>query len=287
MALCFGRPSRHVSCARVAGMRGRDNSELKIVGTLERTFSLLKRDPILIALFVLPALFPIERILTNFLAYYLVSSIVGKAGEPPSMPPVPFVTLYLIVGFFLGAWAWAAAILKVRELEQGSKLGLREALSKGLKRVPRLLVPAITGLALYTLMIASLTTAVMPYLVIGESALAQDVGPSVIALQVAIGFLFVAGLYVATRLRLAAPACVSEDNFGLATSWKLVRGNWWKLFAILLILGVMSALIGRIPVLGAFLPGLLVEPITITAMTLVYCQLRETKSSQEEPRESV
>jgi hypothetical protein len=262
-------------------------SKLKIINTVKRAFNLLKKDPTLIVLFILPAVFPIERTLANFLSYYLTLSIVGEAGELPSMPPIPFVTLYFIVGFFLGVWASAAAILKVRELEEGNKLGLKKALSKGLKKVPRLLVPAIAGLALYTLMIASMTTAVIPYILIGTSPLDQGVRPSVIVLQVAIGCLFLIGLYVATRLRLSAPACVMEDSFGLRTSWKLVKGNWWKLFAILLVFGAMSALISRIPLAGVFLRGLLVEPVTITAMTVVYFQLREAKSSGEEHKESL
>jgi len=277
--------SESVVCVKVIKIRGLDNPKLNIIGTLKRSFSLFKEDPILIVLFILPAIFPIERILANLISYYLTLSIVGEFGEPPSMPPIPLVTLYFIVGFFLAAWASAAVILKVRELEKGNKLGLKEALSKGLTKVPKLLVPAIVGLALYTLMIASLTTPVIPYIVTGMSPPSQDVGSSVIALGVVIAFLFAIGLYVATRLRLSAPACVLENNFGLKTSWKLVKGNWWKLFAILLVFGVMSAIISQIPVVGVYLRGLLVEPITIAAMTLVYLQLSGAKSREKDAEE--
>jgi hypothetical protein len=282
----FWLSSRFFICAKAIRIEGPKKSALRIIGTLERSFSLFREDPILIVPFVLPAIFPIEVILANLLSYYLTVSILGDSGELLSMPPIPFVALYFIFGFFLGAWAWAAAILKVRELEKGNKLGLKEALSEGLKKVPRLLVPAIAGLALYALLIASMTTAIIPYIVTGMPSSTQDVGPSVIVLQVAIGLLFIVTLYVATRLRLSAPACVLENNFGLKTSWRLVRGNWWKLLAILLVFGVMSAIISRIPVAGVFLRGLLVEPITIAALTLVYFQLRETRSSGEEHEES-
>lgn len=268
-------------------IEGPNKSALRIIGTLKRSFGLFREDPILIVPFILPAIFPIEGILANFLSYYLTVSILGDSGGLPAMPPTPFIALYFIVGFFLGAWAWAAAILKVRELEKGNRLGLKEALSEGLKKVPRLFVPAIAGLALYVLMIASMTTAIIPYILMGMRSPAQDAGPSVIVLQVAIGLLFVATLYVATRLRLSAPACVIESNFGLKTSWRLVRGNWWKLFAILLVFGAMSAIISRIPVAGVFLRGLLVEPITIAALALVYFQLREPRPSGEEHEESL
>jgi hypothetical protein len=267
--------SRFFICAEVIRIEGPNKSALRIIGTLERSFSLFRDDPILIVPFILPAMFPIEGILVNFLSYYLTLSILGDSGGLPAMLPTPFVALYLIVGFFLGAWAWAVAILKVKELEKGNRLGLKEALSEGLKKVPRLLVPVITGLALYTLMIACLMTAIIPYVLTGTSPPAQDAGPFVIVLQVATGFVFVIALYVATRLRLSAPACVLENSFGLKTSWRLVRGNWWRLFAILLVLGAMSVIISRIAVAGLFLRGLLVEPITIAALALVYFQLRE------------
>jgi hypothetical protein len=272
--VCFSLSSRFFICAKVIRIEGAGSSVLRIIGTLKRSFGILKEDPILIVPFVLPAIFPIEGILANFLSYYLTVSIMGDSAEVPSMPPVPLVALYFIVGFFLGAWASAAAILKVRQLEGGNKLGLKEALSEGLKKVPRLLVPALAGLALYALMIASMTTAIIPYILTGMPSPAQDAGPSVIVLQVAIGLLLVVTLYVATRLRLSAPACVLENSYGFKTSWRLVRGNWWKLFAILLVFGMLSALISRIPTAGVFLRGLLVEPITVAAMTLVYFQLR-------------
>jgi hypothetical protein len=265
-------------------------SKLRIIDIVKRSFQLLKKDPTLIVLFILPTLFPIETIITNFLFYYLVLSIAHNPLEPPStlsIPPIPFVALYLIVGFFLGVWALAAAILKVTELEKGNRLGLKEALSKGLKKVPKLLVPAIASLSLFILSIASLTIAMIPYVLVGMSPPAQGVEPSIIVVRVAISFLFIIGLYVSIRLRLSAPACIIENNFGLRTSWKLVKGNWWKILAIfLLIFGAMSVIINRIPVIGRFVSDLIVSPPSIAATTLIYFQLREAKPPGEEHRES-
>jgi membrane-anchored glycerophosphoryl diester phosphodiesterase (GDPDase) len=132
-----------------------------------------------------------------------------------------------------------------------------------------------------------LMIALINYMFIGMSPLVQGVEPSIIVLRIAMGFIFIIGLYVAIRLRLYAPACVLENNFGLKTSWKLVKGNWWRLFTIVLIFGVMSAIISQIPLIGSFLSGLIVDPFTITAMTLVYFRLREAESSGEERKESL
>jgi hypothetical protein len=258
-------------------------SKLEIINTIKRSFNLLKKDPTLIVLFILPAIFPTASIIASYLNYYYVMGfIMWGTTVPPPMHYILLLTLYFIVGFFFRVWASAGAILKITELEKGSKLGLKEALSKGLKKVPKLLVPAIAGFAISTLMVASLTIAITNYPFISMAPLVQDVGPSNIVPRVAMGFLFIIGLYVAIRLYLYAPACVLENNFGLKTSWKLVKGNWWKLFAIFLILGAMSVIISRAYIIGGFLSVLIVGPFSITAKTLVYFQLREAKSSGEE-----
>jgi hypothetical protein len=258
-------------------------SKLKIIDTVKRSFNLLKKDPTLIVLFILPAVFPFKSIMGTSLMVFILS---GTLPNIPSTPPIPFFVIFLIVFFLFGVWASAGAILKVTELEKGSKLGLKEALFKGLKKVPNLLVPAIAGLAIYLIMVASLTIAITNYPFIRMASLVQDVGSSNIVPRVAVGFLFVIGLYIAIRLYLYAPACVLENNFGLKTSWKLVKGNWWKLFAIFLIFAAMSEIINRVPVIGRFLSDLIVSPLSITIVTLIYFQLREAKPSEEEHKES-
>jgi len=205
----------------------------------------------------------------------------------PMVHVLLLLILSFIIGFFFKVWALAGAVLKVTELEKGGKLGLKEALSRGLKKVPKLLVPAIVGFAISIIMVAGLTIAITNFPFISMAPLVQDAEPSNIVLRVAMGFLFVIGLYVLIRLYLYGPACVLENNFGLKTSWKLVKGNWWKLFAIFLIFLVMSAIIDRAYIIGPFLSGLIVGPFTIAAKTLIYFQLREAKSSGEEHKESL
>ena len=265
-------------------------SKLKIINTIKRSFNLLKKDPTLIVLFILPAIF---SLLSQGIIAYLSSLIMFSMiiWDGPVLAPMVHVLLLLIpsfiIGFFFKVWALAGAVLKVTELEKGGKLGLKEALSRGLKKVPRLLVPAIACSAIYIIMVAGLTIAITNYPFISMAPLVQDVEPSNIVPRVAMGFLFVIGLYVLIRLYLYAPACVLENNFGLKTSWKLVKGNWWKLFAIFLILGAMSVIISRAYIIGPFLSGLIVGPFTIAAKALIYFQLREAKSSGEEHKESL
>jgi hypothetical protein len=265
-------------------------SKLKIIDTIKRSFNLLKKDPTIIVLFILPAIF---SLLSQGIIIYLLSSLMFSMimwNGPELAPIVHFLLLLIssfIIGFFFRVWASAGAILKIMELEKGSKLGLKEALVRGLKKVPKLLVPAIVDFAIYIIMVAGLTIAITNFPFISIAPLTQDVEPSNIVFRVTMGFLFVIGLYVLIRLYLYAPACVLENNFGLKTSWKLVKGNWWKLFAIFLIFGAMSAIISRAYIIGGFLSGLIVGPFSITAKTLVYFQLREAKSSGKEHKESL
>jgi len=259
-------------------------SRVRIIDTIKRSFNLLKKDPIIIVLFIVPAIFPIKSIMGNSLMVLILS---GTLPNIPSTPPIPFVVLFLIVFFLFRVWASAGVILKVTELEKGSKLGLKEALSKGLRKVPNLLVPVIAGLAIYLIMVAGLTIAITNYPFIRMAPLVEDVGPSNIVPRVAVGLLFIIGLYISIRLYLCAPACVLENNFGLKTSWKLVKGNWWRIFVIFLIFAAMSAIIDQAPVVGRFLSDLIVSPLLITVTTLIYFQLREAKSPGEEHKESL
>jgi hypothetical protein len=258
-------------------------SELKIIDTIKKSFNLLKRDPTLIVLFIPPAIFSLlsQRIITSYLDNLWVS-IDLFSPEPPSMRPILLFIICYIVSFLLGVWASAAAILKVTELEKGRKLGLREALSRGLRKVPKLLVPAIMNLAIFVLTIASLATVYTnyPFLLLGT-------GPSVIVLRVAVGCLFVIGLCVLIRLYLYSPACVLENTFGLKTSWKLTKGHWWKLLAIFLIFRAMSVFIKAAYIIGPFLSGVIVGPFSVAVITLIYFQLKEGASSREEHKESL
>ena len=262
-------------------------ADLKITDVVEKTFKFVGRDPALIALFVLPALFPVNRIVSSYATYLVMRATLGLGelpSTPPSTPPAPLLAVYLVPGFFLGVWASAAGVLKVTELGNGGKLGLIEALYRGLRKIPRLLVPALAGLPLSTLMVSSLTTAVTYCSLLTRGELSEVVLPpvsSLVTLAAGSVGVFVVALYVLVRLRLSAPACVTKNSFGLATSWKAVKGNWWKVLAIFLVFGAVSAAVGRIPVVGTYLSELLGDLLGITAATIIYFQLTEAKSGTE------
>jgi hypothetical protein len=258
-------------------------SKLKIIDTIKGSFNLLKKDSTLIVLFIPPAIFSLlyQRI-TNYVSDLMfMQAFLSDGLLLPPVLPVLLLILSFVIGFFFRVWASAGTILKVTELEKGSKLGLKEALTKGLRKVPKLLVPAIISLAISVLTITSLATVYTDY-----PLSLLGTGPLVIVLRVAVGCLFVIGLYVLVRLYLYSPACVLENDFGLKTSWKLVKGNRWRLLAIFLIFWVMSWLFSAAWIIGPFLSGVIVGPFSVAAMTLIYFQLKQAKSGGEEHKES-
>lgn len=65
-------------------------AELRIIDTVGRSFGLLKKDPALIVPFILPALFPIERMISNGLMLLVVLGPPGASFSAfyPSFGPL-------------------------------------------------------------------------------------------------------------------------------------------------------------------------------------------------------
>jgi len=74
----------------------------------------------------------------------------------------------------------------------------------------------------------------------------------------------------------------------LARSSDLVRGNWWRVFGILLLIGILlaiangiaSAVLGLIPYFGPIVVAVLFAPVWIIAQTLLYHDLRVRRDGQ-------
>ena len=68
----------------------------------------------------------------------------------------------------------------------------------------------------------------------------------------------------------------------LARSSELVQDNWWRVFGILLLIGILSAIVngilsaalGQIPYAGSVVAAVLLAPVMIIAQTLLYHDLR-------------
>jgi hypothetical protein len=119
-------------------------------------------------------------------------------------------------------------------------------------------------------------------------------------LGIAIGLvlLIVPGLYLMTRWAMIAPVVVREHTgIGAAftRSAELVRGSGWRVFGLVLIVGVLSAVVGSLVsvILNAVLPEFLgtwlggtignavVVPFGAIAITLAYLRLVDRRPAGE------
>lgn len=93
-----------------------------------------------------------------------------------------------------------------------------------------------------------------------------------------------AAVYLGIRWSFIRQAALLEGcgvRASFSRSSYLVKQNWWRVFGILLVVGVISGAInsfsGIVPVLGYIFGALVSIPITATATTLLYYDLRVRK----------
>jgi Membrane domain of glycerophosphoryl diester phosphodiesterase len=86
--------------------------------------------------------------------------------------------------------------------------------------------------------------------------------------------LIIPGIYILVRLCVVAPSVVVEGHRGMGAirrSWDLVKDNWWRIFGILIVVGIIGGLAGGI----LYIPGALIAeetgsgPIALAAQILV------------------
>jgi hypothetical protein len=122
-------------------------------------------------------------------------------------------------------------------------LGKRMSMSEGVARVlPR--VPALFGVVVLEILVS--VGAALPGMILAIVAAVAGAPGLAILIGIADAVLFV---YVVVRVSLSAPALVLEGQRPVAAlrrSSTLVRGSWWRIFGITLLVYVVGQLIGGI-----------------------------------------
>jgi hypothetical protein len=191
-------------------------SKLSLSRAWEETMAVLARDgrlflAVALALFVLPGL---------ILNASMPTAEVGQF--PPGGAWVAVAFLALLVSL--------VGQLAVIRLAMEPHVAVGEAIAHGLRR----LVPYIAAMLMW----------LVPILVVGSALYAfleaNQANPS-IAVSLGLILLCVLFAFVAVKLMLAS-AVASAEAAGpieiLKRSWELSNGNWWRLFAFLLLFGV-------------------------------------------------
>ncbi|MBT9175609.1 MAG: hypothetical protein DDT22_01293 [candidate division WS2 bacterium] len=109
--------------------------------------------------------------------------------------------------------------------------------------------------------------------------------------------LVIPGIFLAVKLSYPT-FFILFDNQGVMQSfrsgWQIIKGNWWRTFALLLIWGLISGLIGFVSVylprttetIIHFVLYLLITPWIISAFVQAYTQLKGKTESPTMPVES-
>ena len=191
-------------------------SKLSLSKAWDETGEILIRDgrlvlAVALALFVLPG---------------LILNVSMPDGPPGSLPEAGIWVAIAFVALIVSLVGQLAVI----RLAIGPHVAVGEAIMHGLRR----LLPYVLSFLMW----------VVPILLVG-SVLYNVVGPDQahpsIAAALALILLSVAGVYLAVRMMLTS-AVASAEGVGpvaiLRRSWHLSHGNWWRLFAFLLLFGI-------------------------------------------------
>ncbi|HEX8840302.1 MAG TPA: glycerophosphoryl diester phosphodiesterase membrane domain-containing protein [Sphingomicrobium sp.] len=187
--------------------------KLSLSRAWEETMTVLAHDgrlllPVALALFVFPGL---------VLDVSMPTMVPGQL--PPAGPWLAIAFVALII--------WLIGQLAVIRLAMEPHVAVGEAIMRALKRV----LPYILSAFLW----------LIPILIVGSvlSAMLQlnQDRPSVVA-AVALIVLSIAGIFVTVRLMLSSPVSAAEQGGPvhiLRRSWQLTHGNWWRLFAFVVL----------------------------------------------------
>ena len=164
-----------------------------------------------------------------------------------------FIVIFVIVSIVAGVLMTGAMIHAVSEQYVRQRISVGEAYRFALRRLGAMLGAVIlAGLALFGMAITVIGIPAAVYfgvrwLFVQQAALLEGLGP----------------------------------RAALSRSSSLVKANWWRVFGIILVVGIIvvvaSIILGLIPVVGSIIASVLVTPISVTGGMLLYYDLRVRK----------
>ena len=182
------------------------------------------------------------------------------------------LVIYLLVQLVAGVLVIGPSTVAAMRATLGQRTGWGQSLALSARAMPRL--------AAWNLLIVAALSVVAVLAVAGTVLAAQQLG-----LAVALGLLLLcclplAVLYVWLAIKLCfAPTELVARSLGLgaamASSWRLVRGSWWRILGILLVVGIILALLSGLAtqilgvLSGQFITGGADTPLTVGASVVI------------------
>lgn len=260
--------------ARREAARAKAEEEIDIVKILKRSFKSLIEEPGFILLYLLPFAVLLIAFVHLWMSFGTFPSWTTIQNARPLFNFLRGWIIWLVV-YFIGflvllLCTQAAIILKADARARGKEMGWGKAFTKGIRCFPRLLA---------ALLLAGIIITWPLLLAIGAAVFAPPLILIAVLALVLIAWL-IPMIYISIRLALFAQACVLE-NMGpvgcLKECWRMTKGNFWLIFVTAFLLGIVSIVIGLIPIVGSLIAMVLVGPAGIIAYTLIYLGLRKTK----------
>ena len=287
---------------------------------LDQSFSLYRKNFVTLAGIVAIIHVPLMalQIIGSLLFGVQPASPFGRFGPgsfpqtqtPAMLGGLGILALTGIVAIIAQVFETSALSVVVSERLLGNTITLRQAYGRALSRWRALLAMLlVTGGATLVLFIALF----VPFLVLavatglfvnnGSSSAAGGLLGALIVCVTCVAFpIVLIGIYsVSVRLLFAPQAIVLEKMGGLdglRRSWRLVRGSFWRVLGITLMVGILVAIIGQgpayviaivanvlpFPAIGIVLNTatqavltIIVLPLQFAAITLLYYDLRIRK----------
>ena len=223
------------------------------------------------------AIVAIVEVILGVVAYFLPTPM-GLEDMPQLIPQLIIVSIILLVLQIVAyPWMQGALIHAVSEQNIRRPVGIGRAYRFAWRRLGSLIVASI---------LVALAIGVLVALAILVALISSLAGPVTLILLL----VFIpAAVYLAVRWTFFLQAALLEHLgpvAALSRSWDLVKGNWWRVFGIMLVAIIIAAgvsfVLRMIPMLattpvGSILGAILTIPIVVTASTLLYYDLRVRK----------
>ncbi len=199
------------------------------ISVFKKSFILLFTDPLLFSLAVIYAI-----IYILFGAYTSSLNVTNLTVSGISAVGISYLLIYAVLIFLAGTFISGMVFVRV----SGKKKNVKEVIVKALKRYPALLATTF------------LTSVI-----------------------IALGFIafVIPGIYLSLKLILSPVSSVIEDKSpvdAIKRSWNMTFGNWWYLFAMVLLFIVVIFISGLVPYVSYFFSFLLVISYPLVFMLL-------------------
>ena len=217
---------------------------------VSETFKIYRRNFLaLIVIVVIP------EVVLYTLGYVLMTPVIDMATMEITSLPQFFVMMLILLLVY--ALMGGALIHAVSQQSLGRTIGVGRAYRFAWRRLGAMI--GAQFLAFLALFVMSITIIGIPF-----------------------------AIYFGVRWAFIVQAALLEGvdaRAAFSSSTDLVKGNWWRVFGILLVVGIivgaigfiLNFTVGLIPYVGSVIAGILPTPIAIVAATLLYYDLRVRK----------